>query len=604
MAAGVVGNGNPASCTEAAFDTALTGGGLVTFNCGLAQHTINLTTTKVIANNTQIDGGGSIVLDMNANDRHFYVAPPATLQLDNVWLEEGSVATDGGMIWNDGTVIANDVTFAGGFASGNGGAIRNDGTLNVTGGLFTINLADGLIGGASIYNAATGTTTITGDTSFTLSLADFGDAGAIFNDGGSVQISGDALFGNNVGDNGGAIANDAGGSVTIDGATFEDNDAVLSGGAVHNANGTISITNATFVNNNVIGNDGGAIYNANGAGTVTLANSTITGSDAANDGGAIWNGGGLVVTSSMISDSNAISGSGGAIFNANAGTVTITRSTLASNSAGFRGGALRNGGTATIETSTFSDNSASNQGGAIVNHSLMFVNNSTIAFNNSGLAGGGIRNAPAGTVNMTNTIVANNLSGGDCSDAGAFNSLDYNLDSDTTCPLGMANDISGGNASLLALANNGGMTLTHLPGPASDAIDAGPMTCASPDQRGQARPRNGACEIGAVEIIPATDVCYNLWTGALQQPAGGQCNGTHLQPIIFGENGPHYLCANLYTGILSYSYAATCQPYNMPAIVMPDAAPLAVCLNFYTGKYRLPVGMQPCSAGEYATVLQ
>jgi hypothetical protein len=34
QAAGVVGTGTPATCTESAFDTALTGGGSVTFNCG------------------------------------------------------------------------------------------------------------------------------------------------------------------------------------------------------------------------------------------------------------------------------------------------------------------------------------------------------------------------------------------------------------------------------------------------------------------------------------------------------------------------------------------------------------------------------------------
>jgi hypothetical protein len=33
-AGGVVGDGTPASCTEAALTTALTGGGTVTFNCG------------------------------------------------------------------------------------------------------------------------------------------------------------------------------------------------------------------------------------------------------------------------------------------------------------------------------------------------------------------------------------------------------------------------------------------------------------------------------------------------------------------------------------------------------------------------------------------
>ncbi len=146
-------------------------------------------------------------------------------------------------------------------------------------------------------------------------------------------------------------------------------------------------------------------------------------------------------------------GSGGGIFNANSGTLTVTRSSFFGNSAGYRGGALRNGGTATIETSTFTQNTAANQGGAIVNHEKLTITNSTIAFNDSGLAGGGIRNANDGTIDLGNTIIADNTSGNpraDCSNAGTFNSHDYNLDSDGSCPLGMANDISNGNADLQA----------------------------------------------------------------------------------------------------------------------------------------------------------
>src|SRR5215213_8951865 len=43
LAAGTVGTGSPASCTEAALDTALAGGGLVTFNCGSSPVQITLT---------------------------------------------------------------------------------------------------------------------------------------------------------------------------------------------------------------------------------------------------------------------------------------------------------------------------------------------------------------------------------------------------------------------------------------------------------------------------------------------------------------------------------------------------------------------------------
>ena len=49
VAAGVVGDGTSMSCDEAAFDAALVGGGLVTFDCGPGVHSIPITSTKTIS---------------------------------------------------------------------------------------------------------------------------------------------------------------------------------------------------------------------------------------------------------------------------------------------------------------------------------------------------------------------------------------------------------------------------------------------------------------------------------------------------------------------------------------------------------------------------
>jgi hypothetical protein len=66
---------------------------------------------------------------------------------------------------------------------------------------------------------------------------------------------------------------------------------------------------------------------------------------------------------------------------------------------------------------------------------------------------------------------------------------------DTTCP--------GKNADpkLLALADNGGPTLTMALGAGSGAID-GAVNCPPPatDQRGVTRPRGARCDIGAYEL--------------------------------------------------------------------------------------------------------
>ncbi len=63
-AAGVVGTGIADTCTDAALNTALAGGGLVTFDCG-GPVTIDISTgtgNKMIAADTTIDGGGLITI--------------------------------------------------------------------------------------------------------------------------------------------------------------------------------------------------------------------------------------------------------------------------------------------------------------------------------------------------------------------------------------------------------------------------------------------------------------------------------------------------------------------------------------------------------------
>jgi hypothetical protein len=94
---------------------------------------------------------------------------------------------------------------------------------------------------------------------------------------------------------------------------------------------------------------------------------------------------------------------------------------------------------------------------------------------------------------FSNTIVAAN-SPRNCGSVAPPVSSGANLDTDGTCagfPLTAEPRLGG-------LADNGGPTPTHLPDAGSPVIDAG-TACGSEDQRGTARPRGGACDIGAVE---------------------------------------------------------------------------------------------------------
>src|SRR5262245_17303481 len=85
LAGGVVGTGSAASCTEAALDSALAGGGSVTFDCGPAPALLFVTSAKVITADTSIDGGGLIAIGKTESAaRMFTVGSGVNLALANI----------------------------------------------------------------------------------------------------------------------------------------------------------------------------------------------------------------------------------------------------------------------------------------------------------------------------------------------------------------------------------------------------------------------------------------------------------------------------------------------------------------------------------------
>ncbi len=252
----IVGTGTSASCTEAALNACLPGGGgfdgTVTFACGGAA-TITVTSTKIISADTTIDGGSVVTISGGGTVMVFIVAGAGvTLALDNV-------------------------TISGGNSVGAGGAIFNSrATLTVTNSTFSGNNA-----------------------------ASVGDGGAIFNNGGTVTVTNSTFSGNSASRTGGAIFNTSGGTLTVTNSTFSNNSAATDGGAILDNSGTSTVTNSTFTGDNA-GHDGGAIFNNSGSPTVT--NSTFSGNSAATDGGAIFNGSTLTVTVTNSILANSTSG--------------------------------------------------------------------------------------------------------------------------------------------------------------------------------------------------------------------------------------------------------------------------------------------------------
>ncbi len=153
---------------------------------------------------------------------------------------------------------------------------------------------------------------------------------------------------------------------------------------------------------------GGGIYNA---GTLTVTNSTIRGNSANYlGGGGIYNNGGtLTITYSSINNnlaSNAtLVSSGGGIDN-EAGSVLVDNCTLSGNSASYNGGAIQNLATMTVTNSIFTGNTATDSGGAIEDGDVLMVNHSTFRDNSAGLSGGGM--GGAGVLSVSDSSFYNN----------------------------------------------------------------------------------------------------------------------------------------------------------------------------------------------------
>jgi hypothetical protein len=165
LAGGVVGTGSAASCTEAALDAALAGGGTVTFNCGPAPATITVTSTKTIVAYTIIQGGLAVTISGGGKIRIFIVPVNTILALDHITISRGAGMYSGGAIVNRGTLLVINSIFSGNKVimpnivdSLGGGAIFNDmGTMAIENSIFSRNRAVGVggltsSGGGAIFN--------------------------------------------------------------------------------------------------------------------------------------------------------------------------------------------------------------------------------------------------------------------------------------------------------------------------------------------------------------------------------------------------------------------------------------------------------------------
>jgi hypothetical protein len=422
------------------------------------------------ADQTTILGGATVIM----------ISPTISVTVSGVTITGGqyenpvggNLYTGGGGIFNAGALTLADSVVRGNTATGNGGAGADDyDRLGLGGGLFNF------CAEATLIN-----TTVRGNTA-------------------------------------------QGGDQDLGLAGGEANGGAGYGGGIFNLNSTLTLITSTVGLNEAAGGTGiggsgsvgrggpgrgAGIYNFGWMGggcsataAVTLMASTVHGNRAL--GGLGLGGGGL--TGSGLGGF----GSGGAIYDVgdtglNA-SVLVSNSTISTNDAiggdacsgpdanpsaghGFGGGISSNA--LTLTSSTVAYNRAAGGTAAGVNCTVGLP-----AFNGSGFGGGLEHGGSILYQSARNTIVAYNAPD-NC--VKTITSNGNNLEIGTSCGFAGAGDLQTASAGLAPLQYRDATVLVHPLYIGSPALDAGDnATCPPGDQRGQARPLDGVCDIGAFE---------------------------------------------------------------------------------------------------------
>ena len=425
---GVVGNGTPGSCTEAALNAALAHGGAVTFNCG-GPTTISISSVKTITQSTRIDGGDSITLTGGLSTPLLHVEISASLSLSNITLTNAyNTNTSGGAIWSAGPLTLTHVTIKNSQTLPQycGGALLVAGETLISNSAFEQNVA-GLGGGAICVLSQPGTKVQITNSSFFNNQATnpaSGLGGALYVEYGTAIVR-DSVFILNLGVLGGAIEVNNNAQLTMVNGSLSSNTAVGGGGIFVGLGARVDLIGnvfPSFFTNNAASDSGGALYNAEG--TVQISNANFSGNSAAPDvsgyGGAIANLGVMTITTAYFGQNQGRYG--GAVFVGGHGSdvnATIRHSAFYQNTANQLGGGLyTNVETTTIAVidSAFNGNSAGSGGGIARFNARLSIYNSSLTHNMATSGGGGmwVSGGPTsglgGYVEVHDTTISTNTS--------------------------------------------------------------------------------------------------------------------------------------------------------------------------------------------------
>jgi hypothetical protein len=303
----VIGTGTAASCTFGALQTAVTAGGVITFNCGPDPVTIRVTATLNVPNNknTVIDGGRKVTLDGGGTVQimRFY---SGNYKANDNGLTLQHIAMTGGKTTPTAAIPTAPAPCSQGYNDGEGGAVyMRDGYLVVVDSIFTNNVGAPLgpdTGGGALY---------------------------VLGSKGGVWISGSTFTGNHA-SNAGAVGG-LQSEVNIYNSLFRDNKATG-----HDANSQDpSMCSAINNNQNEIGSggNGGAIYSDGEGVNLILCGDAVLNNAA----GTKAFGGGLFFTSNdfggdlRITDTTMTGNTGGRWTTAQTGSMTNAGTAVGTN---------------------------------------------------------------------------------------------------------------------------------------------------------------------------------------------------------------------------------------------------------------------------------
>jgi hypothetical protein len=629
-----VGNGTPASCTDAALRSAVADqsgtsdddGITVNFNCGGGAAIINITGGQMdITVNVTLNGGG-ITFDGGNTTRFFNVAYLKNLTINNITFQNGKVVdTSGG-------------------ASGGAAILGNQGNLSVTNSRFTNNNYTAPGGGGY----------------------DWG--GAIFWLGGSVTVENGTFTSNTSTKSGGSAIHTLAANLTVRNSTFSNNVSTYPGhgGAIYNdnvngPNGFVRIENSTFTNNSAQEEAGAIRTNLYKDGQVGIydrltftGNRVTKGASGSAHGGAIRLGDGTFVVSNSIFENNSADTQGGAIWVGETSWLKILNSSIVGNIArtinanntqtGFGGGiALAGNSDSSVEiaNTTIANNETGFIGGGIqdVDNAPLNLRNVTITDNFAWWEGGGLGGSEsnASKTTLQNTIIAFNTTvrGGNdwegkrnCNVTGYVNggsNIQHSTVTDEDCATG----ITRTDPKLAALADNGGpngKTRRLLPG--SPAINGGnnsvcqSATVGGRDGRGMPRSSSPACDIGAFEVIGAPSISLSFGAANVIANQSVRLTYTIVNPhaatltnVNFSHNLPNGLriapAPNLTSGCGSVSAPATGSTVSATSLTLAPNQTCAIGVDIQgvtPGSYNTATGAigaketEPGSASNSASV--